>query len=120
MELDLEAILQTFLTECDEHFAKMEEALVALEANPENDQLLEAIFRGAHTLKGNSASLGYPKVAGFAHVFEELLQRFRNHALPITQERITSSYSAPSTQCARWCQKRSPAPMSCKRTISSC
>ena len=89
MEFDLEAILQTFLAECEEHFAKMEEALVALEANPEDDQLLEAIFRGAHTLKGNSASLGYPKVAGFAHVFEELLQRFRNHALPVTQERIT-------------------------------
>ena len=89
MEFDLEAILQTFLAECEEHFAKMEEALVGLEANPEDDQLLEAIFRGAHTLKGNSASLGYPKVAGFAHVFEELLQRFRNHALPVTQERIT-------------------------------
>ncbi len=89
MEFDLEAIRQTFLAECDEHFAKMEEALLALEANPQDDQLLEAIFRGAHTLKGNSASLGYPKVAGFAHVFEELLQRFRNHALPVTQERIT-------------------------------
>ena len=89
MEFDLEAILRTFVAECDEHFAKMEEALVALEANPEDDQLLEVIFRGAHTLKGNSASLGYPKVAGFAHVFEELLQRFRNHALPITKERIT-------------------------------
>ena len=89
MEFDLEAILRTFVAECDEHFAKMEEALVALEANPEDDQLLEVIFRGAHTLKGNSASLGYPKVAGFAHVFEELLQRFRNHALPVTKERIT-------------------------------
>ncbi|MGZ8518561.1 MAG: chemotaxis protein CheA [Candidatus Binatia bacterium] len=89
MELDLEAILQTYLAECDEHFAKMEEALVALEANPDDDKLLEAIFRGAHTLKGNSASLGYPKVAAFAHGFEEMLQRFRNHALPVTRERIT-------------------------------
>ena len=89
MELDLEAILQTYLAECAEHFAKMEEALVALEANPDDDKLLEAIFRGAHTLKGNSASLGYPKVAAFAHGFEEMLQRFRNHALPVTQERIT-------------------------------
>ena len=89
MEFDFEAILQTFMAECDEHFAKMEEALVALEANPDNDKLLEAIFRGAHTLKGNSASLGYPKVADFAHVFEEMLQRFRNRTLPVTQERIT-------------------------------
>lgn len=89
MEFDFDAILQTFMAECDEHFAKMEEALVALEANPDDDKLLEAIFRGAHTLKGNSASLGYPKVAGFAHVFEELLMRFRNRTLPVTQERIT-------------------------------
>jgi len=89
MEFDFEAIIQTFMAECEEHFAKMEEALVALEANPEDDQLLEAIFRGAHTLKGNSASLGYPKVAGFAHAFEELLQRFRNRSLPVTQQRIT-------------------------------
>jgi len=89
MEFDFEAIIQTFMAECDEHFAKMEEALVALEANPEDDNLLEAIFRGAHTLKGNSASLGYPKVAGFAHVFEELLQRFRNRTLQVTQQRIT-------------------------------
>ncbi len=89
MEFDFEAILQTFMAESEEHFAKMEESLVALEANPEDDKLLEAIFRGAHTLKGNSASLGYPKVAGFAHVFEEMLQRFRNRTLPVTQQRIT-------------------------------
>lgn len=89
MEFDLAAILQTFIAECEEHFAKMEEALVGLEANPDDDKLLEAIFRGAHTLKGNAASLGYPKVAGFAHGFEELLQRFRNHALAVTPERVT-------------------------------
>src|SRR5829696_7391150 len=89
MELDFEAILQTFMAECEEHFAKMEEALVALETNPDDDRLLEAIFRGAHTIKGNSASLGYPKVAGFAHVFEEMLQRFRVRTLSVTQARIT-------------------------------
>lgn len=89
MEFDLAAILQTFIAECEEHFAKMEEALVGLEANPDDDKLLEAIFRGAHTLKGNAASLGYPKVAGFAHGFEELLQRFRNRALAVTPGRIT-------------------------------
>lgn len=89
MEFDLAAILQTFIAECEEHFAKMEEALVGLEANPDDDKLLEAIFRGAHTLKGNAASLGYPKVAGFAHGFEELLQRFRNRALAVTPERVT-------------------------------
>src|SRR5262245_6825749 len=89
MDIDLTSIMQTFMTECEEHFAAMEEALVALEANPQDDKLLEVIFRGAHTIKGNAASLGFPKIAGFAHVFEDLLQRFRNHSLEVTPRRIT-------------------------------
>ena len=89
IDIDIEAILKTFMAESGEDLAKMEEALLALEADPENHNLLDAIFRGAHTLKGNASSLGYPKVSGFAHVFEELLQRFRNRTLPVTQARIT-------------------------------
>jgi two-component system chemotaxis sensor kinase CheA len=89
MEIDFEAILKTYVAECDERLAAMEEALVALEADPQNDKFLEAIFRGAHTIKGNAGSLGFPKVAGFAHAFEDLLQRFRNHSIPVTPARIT-------------------------------
>ncbi len=89
MEIDFEAILKTYVAECAERLAAMEEALVALEADPQNDSFLEAIFRGAHTIKGNAGSLGFPKVAGFAHRFEDLLQRFRNHSIPVTPERIT-------------------------------
>jgi two-component system chemotaxis sensor kinase CheA len=89
MEIDFEAILKTYVAECDERLAAMEEALVALEADPQNDKFLEAIFRGAHTIKGNAGSLGFPKVAGFAHAFEDLLQRFRNHSIPVTGGGIT-------------------------------
>ena len=89
MEIEFEAILKTFLAESEEDLGKMEESLLSLEADPENQKLLDVIFRGAHTLKGNAGSLGFPKVAGFAHVFEELLQRFRNRNLPVTQGRIT-------------------------------
>jgi two-component system chemotaxis sensor kinase CheA len=89
IDIDIEAILKTFLAESGEDLAKMEEALLALEAEPQNQKLLDAIFRGAHTLKGNAASLGFPKVSGFAHVFEELLQRFRSRTLEVTQARIT-------------------------------
>ncbi|MGH7810968.1 MAG: Hpt domain-containing protein, partial [Candidatus Binatia bacterium] len=73
MDIDLEAIVKTYLAECEERLANMEESLVALEADPRADRYLEAVFRSAHTIKGNSASLGFPKVAGFAHVIEDLL-----------------------------------------------
>ena len=75
MDIDLEAILRTFKSECDEHLVRMEEALIVLETDPDDAKCLEAIFRGAHTIKGNAAGLGYVKVGEFAHAFEELLQR---------------------------------------------
>lgn len=89
MEIDLDAILATFSAETEERLGEMEEALIALEVNPQNGKPLEAIFRGAHTIKGNSASLGFSAVAQFAHAFEELLQRFRNGAVAVTAERVT-------------------------------
>jgi len=89
MEIDLDAILVTFSAETEERLGEMEEALIALEAYPEDEKALEAIFRGAHTIKGNAASLGFTPVAKFAHAFEELLQHFRSRAVAVTRERIT-------------------------------
>jgi hypothetical protein len=54
MDIDREAILRTFLAESEEHLGAMEEALVALEAQPEDEGLLQLIFRVVHTLKGSS------------------------------------------------------------------
>jgi two-component system chemotaxis sensor kinase CheA len=67
----------------------MEEALVALETEPENDETLQTIFRVAHTLKGNASSLGYPRVAGFAHGVEDTLQHLRDRTIPVTGSVIT-------------------------------
>ncbi|HEX9264789.1 MAG TPA: chemotaxis protein CheA [Candidatus Binatia bacterium] len=89
MEIDLEAIIRTFVTECEEHLVRMEESLIALEAQPKDQKFLEAIFRGAHTIKGNAAGLGYGKVGEFAHAFEELLQGLRNKIVPVTRSSIT-------------------------------
>jgi two-component system, chemotaxis family, sensor kinase CheA len=89
MDIDFEAILKTFVSECEEHLARMEESLIGLESHPNEQKFLEAIFRGAHTIKGNAGGLGYSKVSEFAHAFEELLQSLRNKAVLVTQARIT-------------------------------
>ncbi len=89
-EADLrKAVLQTFLVESEERLFDMEEALVALERNPENADIVQSIFRCAHTLKGNAAALEFPKVAEFAHAIEDLLQQWRNRALPVTSDRVS-------------------------------
>jgi two-component system chemotaxis sensor kinase CheA len=89
VEIDFDAILKTFVAESEEHLVRIEEALIALESHPEEQKFLEVIFRGAHTIKGNAASLGFAKVAEFAHAFEELLQRLRGGAAPVANETIT-------------------------------
>ena len=89
MDIDFAAILRTFVSECEEHLVRMEESLIALETDPDDQKSLEAIFRGAHTIKGNAAGLGYVKVGEFAHSFEELLQHLRNKLVPVTKARIT-------------------------------
>jgi len=89
VDIDFEAIVKTYVAECEEHLSRMEEALIALETHPDDRQSLEAIFRGAHTIKGNAAGLSYDKVAEFAHAFEDVLQRMRANTLTATQSRIS-------------------------------
>jgi two-component system, chemotaxis family, sensor kinase CheA len=89
MEFDLEKIVRIFAAESDDHLAAMEQALLGLEIDPSDDKLLETIFRGAHTIKGNADSLGYSELARFAHGFEDLLQRLRSRQIPITRASVT-------------------------------
>jgi len=89
VDIDFDAILRTFVAESEEHLVRIEESLIGLESDPDEQKFLEVIFRGAHTIKGNAASLGFTKVSEFAHAFEELLQRLRNRVVPVSKERIT-------------------------------
>jgi two-component system chemotaxis sensor kinase CheA len=89
MDIDREAILRTFLAESQEHLGAMEEALVALETRPDDEGLLQMIFRVAHTLKGSADSLGFQGVADFAHTLEDHLARIRERTIPITGAVVT-------------------------------
>ncbi len=89
MDIDREAILRTFLAESEEHLSAMEQALVALEARPGDEELIQLIFRVAHTLKGSSDSLGFPMIADFAHTLEDHLAGIRERTTTITGGVIT-------------------------------
>src|SRR5580698_676658 len=82
-DFDRDAVLASFLVESEEGLDTMEQALVQMESNPSDPELLPSIFRVAHSLKGNATSLGLNELAGFAHVVEDLLDVFREQqALP--------------------------------------
>jgi len=86
---DRDLLLQTFLTEAGEHLRTLEESLVALEARPDDAELLNGIFRVAHSLKGDALMVGFPRIAEFAHGLEDLLERLRDGALAVDGE-VTS------------------------------
>ncbi len=81
MELEDDVLLQTFAAESEENLAAIEQSLIALERAPREEEALRAIFRAAHTIKGNAATLGFRAVAEFAHLFEDVLDRLRKHEL---------------------------------------
>jgi two-component system chemotaxis sensor kinase CheA len=88
-EIDREALLQTFLAEAEETFAHMEQALVALESQPGNDQLLHSVFRDAHTLKGGAGLVGFDALRDLAHDLEEVLERLRKKTLAVSDTLVT-------------------------------
>jgi len=82
-DFDRDAVLASFVVESEEGLDLMEQALVQMESNPSDPELLHSIFRVAHTIKGNATSLGLSDLAGFAHVVEDLLDVLREQqALP--------------------------------------
>lgn len=86
---DRKAVMKTFLVEAEERLFEMEESLVELENRPDDEELIQKIFRGAHTLKGNASCLGFARVSEFAHAMEDVLQRFRNRTLAVNDGLVT-------------------------------
>ena len=79
--IDREALVQAFLTESGEVLAAMEQELLALEANPDDEERLNSLFRAAHTIKGSSSLVAFDAVRDLAHHLEGLLERLRSKIL---------------------------------------
>ncbi|WP_406667041.1 chemotaxis protein CheA [Gallaecimonas sp. GXIMD1310] len=84
-ELD-EDILQDFLVEAGEILELLSEQLVDLEKQPEDADLLNAIFRGFHTVKGGAGFLGLNNLVDVCHGAENVFDLLRNHQLTVTPD----------------------------------
>jgi two-component system chemotaxis sensor kinase CheA len=88
-ELTLEELLRTFIAEAGENLATMEEALLALERRPDDEETINTVFRMAHNVKGNAACVGYDLVAAFAHEVENLLDLVRESVIAANVDVVT-------------------------------
>ncbi|MDX1589324.1 MAG: chemotaxis protein CheA [Oleiphilaceae bacterium] len=85
MALDAdEEILQDFLVEAGEILEQLSEQLVELENNPDDQELLNAIFRGFHTVKGGAGFLQLDALVDCCHVAENVFDILRNGKRTVT------------------------------------
>jgi two-component system, chemotaxis family, sensor kinase CheA len=83
MTLDLAQFHATFFEESFEALDSMEAALLKLSAGEVDKELINTIFRVAHSIKGGSATFGFSDVAGFTHTLETLLDELRAGKRPV-------------------------------------
>jgi len=92
MGLNLDASpeeLKIFLEEAEEHFQTLEEDLLRLEKEEGfNKELMQEIFRAAHTLKGSSATIGHNRMAQMTHAMENVLDKLRKKQLFVTSNLV--------------------------------
>ncbi len=73
--------LGVFLDEADEQVDTLDQSLLRLEKEPGDQDLLQAIFRAAHSLKSASAAMGFANMSRLTHAAENLLDGFRSQAM---------------------------------------
>lgn len=83
---EMEEYKEMFIAESQESLNALSQALLDLEDNPEEMDILNNIFRYAHTLKGMSATMGYDKIADLSHKMENLLDKIRQGTISLSTD----------------------------------
>ena len=88
MPVDQNQLLGTFLDEASEHLIGLEQGLLHVGEGHADPELLNAIFRAAHSVKGGSGVFGMETLTRLTHSLEQLLDRLRNGQLDPAPELI--------------------------------
>lgn len=97
MELHLDATpeeLKVFLAETDDLLQMLEEALVEMEREGSRPDLIQPVFRAAHTIKGSAGAIGHSRMAALTHTMETVLDQVRRGELQVTSELIEQLFQA--------------------------
>ena len=86
---DSDEFISIFLSEAKEIVEGLENDLVLLEDNKSDEDLLNKIFRSAHTLKSSAGTVGFTTMSELNHVAENLLEKVRSGKLDVTPQMIT-------------------------------
>jgi two-component system chemotaxis sensor kinase CheA len=88
------AVLETFHSETQELLTELESALLELEENPEDHELVGRVFRALHTIKGNAGMFGFEGISRFTHNMESVYDLVRDGSLRINKKIIDLTLAA--------------------------
>jgi two-component system, chemotaxis family, sensor kinase CheA len=92
--LNSEKGIELFIEESEEMLDNIETMLVELEADKQNMDLVNNVFRNLHTIKGSAGMFGFSKISAFTHEFENLFDLIRQGELPVNREIIDLTLKA--------------------------
>ncbi len=87
-DFDASEFFDIFVQEATELIDALDQAVTALEQQPDSSDLITQIFRSAHTLKASAASQGLHEMSQISHAMEDVFDRIRNGELTVTPELI--------------------------------
>jgi len=85
----MDSLMQLFYDEANEMVQGMEQVLLALESGKPDPETVNALFRYAHSFKGNSAAMGFTHLSKFTHGLESAMEVLRKEQRPLTSELAT-------------------------------
>jgi two-component system chemotaxis sensor kinase CheA len=86
--------LPIFMAETEEHLQVLDENLVKLERQSNDAELLQVIFRSAHTLKGTAGMIGHKRMVELTHTLETAFDGIRKGTLPVTTPLVDACFEA--------------------------
>ncbi|MCK5108196.1 MAG: chemotaxis protein CheA [Methanosarcinales archaeon] len=93
MDTDMAEYKEEFVNEAREHLQILNQSLLDLEHDTSNMDLLNNIFRAAHTLKGSSATMGFMELNKLTHRMENVLDAIRNGKTAVTSVVLDTTFN---------------------------
>jgi two-component system chemotaxis sensor kinase CheA len=88
MQIDLSRFKDTYFEEATDHVATIESSLLTLEERSGDRDVLDAIFRAAHSVKGGSGIFGLTAIGEFTHALESVLDRLREGEIACSRDLV--------------------------------
>ncbi len=90
--MDLSQYLEIFIDETKEHLQTLNDQVLILEAEPDNIDTVNEIFRAAHSLKGMAGTMGFKRMQRLTHDMENVFSEVRNGKMSVTPDLVDTVF----------------------------